>query len=111
MEKKHTKQATSVEQPQYVIPKEGVYLFVITIKPKSPLGGNHSYTAQILIDMKSDFGYLSVIDWPLLPVHIFIGIILFIVYTNSLTNFHLVLRNYVWIVHCYGGSVAGCIVV
>lgn len=69
MEKKHTKQATSVEQPQYVIPKEGVYLFVITIKPKSPLGGNHSYTAQILIDMKSDFGYLSVIDWPLLPFY------------------------------------------
>jgi hypothetical protein len=25
-----------------------------------------------LIDMKSDVGYLSVIDWPLLPVNIFL---------------------------------------
>jgi hypothetical protein len=72
MEKKHTKRSTSSEDPQYVVPKEGVYLFIITIRPKSLPGGNHTYKAQILIDMKSDVGYLSVIDWPLLPVNIFL---------------------------------------
>ncbi|XP_057367235.1 transmembrane protein 87A-like [Daphnia carinata] len=101
IDKKHTKHVASEEQPQYVVPKEGVYLFVVTIKPKSPLGGNHSYTAQILIDMKSDFGYLSVIDWPLLPfygtmcgLYTIMGILWLIV---SLCRLKDILRIQMWI--------------
>ncbi|EFX88032.1 hypothetical protein DAPPUDRAFT_311546 [Daphnia pulex] len=101
MEKKHTKRSTSSDDPQYVVPKEGVYLFVITIRPKSQPGGNHTYKAQIMIDMKSDVGYLSVIDWPLLPfygtmcgLYTIMGILWLII---SLCRLKDILRIQMWI--------------
>ncbi len=70
MQKLRVKRATPSEQPAYVVSKEGVYLFIVTIKQKDTvtLKGNHAFTAQMVIEMKSETGYLSVIDWPLLPV-------------------------------------------
>ena len=70
MQKLRVKRATSSEQPAYVVAKEGVYLLIVTIKQKDfvTLKGNQAYTAQMMIEMKSESGYLSVIDWPLLPV-------------------------------------------
>ena len=59
----------STEHPQYTISKEGVYLFVVKILPKSN-AGNPKFAAKVFIEMKSDVGYLSVVDWPLLPVNI-----------------------------------------
>ena len=49
--------------PQYLVTKEGVYLFIVQIKQNSV-----PFTAQTTIEMKSDHGYLSAVDWPLLPV-------------------------------------------
>nr|CAH0103091.1 unnamed protein product [Daphnia galeata] len=101
IEKMHTKRSTNSEDPQYVVPKEGVYLFIITIKLKSLQGGNHTYKAQILIDMKSDVGYLSVIDWPLLPfygtmcgLYTVMGILWLII---SLCRLKDILRIQMWI--------------
>lgn len=76
MEKKRIKRATSSEQPQYVVQKEGVYLLIVTFRPVSLTPGNHSFTAKLVIDMKSDLGYLSVVDWPLLPVNYFVSPVL-----------------------------------
>ena len=60
---------SSEQQPAYVVAKEGVYLLIVTIRQKDViLKGNQAYTAQVMIEMKSESGYLSVIDWPLLPV-------------------------------------------
>ena len=64
--------AISTEHPQYTISKEGVYLFVMKILPKSNVA-NPKFAAKVSIEMKSDAGYLSVVDWPLLPVNIFIS--------------------------------------
>jgi len=58
----------STEHPQYTISKEGVYLFVVKILPKSN-AGNPKFAAKVFIEMKSDVGYLSVVDWPLLPFY------------------------------------------
>lgn len=71
MEKKRVRRATTSEQPQYMVQKEGVYLLIITIRPVATVtttAKNLSFTGQLVIDMKSDVGYLSVVDWPLLPV-------------------------------------------
>lgn len=68
MEKKRVGRASSSDQPQYMVQKEGVYLFIVTFRPMSTKHGNLTFKAQVVIDMKSDSGYLSVIDWPLLPV-------------------------------------------
>ena len=60
---------SSEQQPAYVVAKKGVYLLIVTIRQKDViLKGNQAYTAQVMIEMKSESGYLSVIDWPLLPV-------------------------------------------
>lgn len=68
MEKKRLGRTAAADHPQYVVTKEGVYLFVVQIKIASGPKIKQNFTAQVLIDMKSDYGYLSAVDWPLLPV-------------------------------------------
>lgn len=66
MEKRRIGRADPLEHPQYVVAKEGVYLFIVQIRGGPSQVTN--YTAVVTIDMKSDYGYLSAVDWPLLPV-------------------------------------------
>lgn len=47
----------------FTIPQDGLYSFTFQIYSKS------QFTAPITIEMKSDIGYISVIDWPLLPFY------------------------------------------
>ncbi len=72
MEKKRLVRQSTSEHPQYVVSKDGIYLFILKTKAtftKPPISGvNHSLKAQVVIEMKSEYGYLSVVDWPLLPV-------------------------------------------
>lgn len=70
MSKTRLTRAVSSDHPVYVVKKEGVYLFILEVKPQPSSPGNHTYTAQAVIEMKSDSGYLSVVDWPLLPVRL-----------------------------------------
>ena len=67
MNKVRLGRSAATGSPQFVVPKEGVYLLIIQIKTENSI----SFTAQTTIEMKSDSGYLSVVDWPLLPVNIY----------------------------------------
>lgn len=49
--------------PLYVIPSDGVYVFAVTVS------GTSSFNLNMHIEMKSEFGYLSAADWPLLPFY------------------------------------------
>ncbi|KAK3862795.1 hypothetical protein Pcinc_031373 [Petrolisthes cinctipes] len=51
--------------PVMNIPKDGVYLLVVHTTSMGT-GINLSYTAEVTIEMESDYGYLSAVDWPLL---------------------------------------------
>lgn len=97
MEKKRLVRQASSEHPQYVVSKDGIYLFILKTKATfanpTTTGMNHSLKAQVVIEMKSEYGYLSVVDWPLLPV-LFLNLILQI---NYLSLFDLVPK----IVLCY----------
>ncbi len=44
---------------------DGDYLFIIHIEGEP----NAAFTAQVEIEMIGDHGYLSVVDWPLLPFY------------------------------------------
>ena len=70
MMNKRVIRSISTDHPQYTISKEGVYLFVMKVLPKSDVH-NQKFKAKVSIEMKSDVGYLSVVDWPLLPVNHF----------------------------------------
>ena len=101
---------SSEQQPAYVVAKEGVYLLIVTIRQKDViLKGNQAYTAQVMIEMKSESGYLSVIDWPLLPVLkcycIFFFIFLILLWYLK-KYILLVLWNHVWSVHSFWNAVA-----
>ena len=112
MQKLRVKRATSSGQPAYVVAKEGVYLLIVTIKQKDfvTLKGNQAYTAQMMIEMKSESGYLLIlIDWPLLPVLkcycIFFFIFLILLWYLK-KYILLVLWNHVWSVHSFWNAVA-----
>lgn len=59
--------AAQTKHPVAVLPFDGVYLLVVhtAAVPESVIG-NDSYIAEIDIEMRSDYGYLSAVDWPLL---------------------------------------------
>lgn len=51
--------------PVYTIQADGVYLFALIIK-----GANgKNYNASVHIEMRSTYGFLSAVDWPLLPFY------------------------------------------
>lgn len=57
----------SKQQPVYIIPKDGVYVLGFKVT-----GDN--YNLGVHIEMKSDYGFLSAADWPLLPFYGFMCI-------------------------------------
>ncbi|XP_069939583.1 transmembrane protein 87A [Cherax quadricarinatus] len=54
------------KNPVAVVPYDGVYLLVVHTTAQSNPAENLSYVAYIDIEMQSDYGYLSAVDWPLL---------------------------------------------
>ncbi|XP_045104457.1 transmembrane protein 87A-like [Portunus trituberculatus] len=52
--------------PVTIVPTDGVYLLDIHIAPADYSVFNASYVAYVDIEMKSDYGYLSAANWPLL---------------------------------------------
>jgi len=48
--------------PQYTLKHDGDYLFVIHI-------GGSSFQAQVELEIEGPSGYLSIVDWPLLPFY------------------------------------------
>lgn len=78
------KEATAVEAPapsppvaknalpQYVIQKEGI--FIITIKVES----ESNFSATVELEVFGHYGYLSAVDWPLLPFYGSMCVIYFI---------------------------------
>ncbi|XP_044253971.1 transmembrane protein 87A [Tribolium madens] len=57
--------------PIYEIPHDGVYVLVFQIS--APLNTS-DLTVGVHVEMKSDYGYLSASDWPLLPFYGFMCI-------------------------------------
>lgn len=52
--------------PVTIVTSDGVYLLDIHIASVEPIQPNASYVAHVDIEMKSDYGYLSAANWPLL---------------------------------------------
>lgn len=48
--------------PVYTVEATGVYLLQLTLDAKS------EFNANVSIQMRGTYGYLSAADWPLLPV-------------------------------------------
>ena len=53
------------EKPQYVVTHDGDYLLIIHIEGEA----DKNFEATVEIDMIGDHGYLSIVDWPLLPFY------------------------------------------
>lgn len=53
-------------QPQVVIHEEGI--FVVTVKVE-PLNPGENFTALVELEIRGARGYLSAVDWPLLPFY------------------------------------------
>ena len=65
---KRVSRDVKTEHPQYIVRKEGLYLFVVHVQPNPKYQENITFQAVVKVEMKSDTDYLSVADWPLLPV-------------------------------------------
>lgn len=55
------------EQPVFTITKDGDYHFTFIMQP---LVEGQDFTANVHIEMRSSYGYLSAVDYPLLIVRI-----------------------------------------
>lgn len=53
------------EQPVFTITKDGDYHFTFIMQP---LVDGQDFTANVHIEMRSSYGYLSAVDYPLLIV-------------------------------------------
>jgi len=58
----NTNSGPNTRSPQYTLKHDGDYLFVIHI-------GGSSFQAEVELEMKGPSGYLSIVDWPLLPFY------------------------------------------
>lgn len=50
-----------------VVDMDGVYLFILKIRSQSPT--KEVFNVTVDVSMKGDYGYLSAVDWPLLPFY------------------------------------------
>ncbi|XP_019561310.3 transmembrane protein 87A isoform X1 [Aedes albopictus] len=73
-----SRRETGKNEPQsiFTITKDGLYIFILRIDSQD------SFVANVHVEMKSEQGYLSAVDWPLLPfygamclVYVVLGII------------------------------------
>ncbi|XP_042880918.1 transmembrane protein 87A-like [Penaeus japonicus] len=62
--------AAQTKHPVAILPFDGVYLLVVHTAVADDVLGNDSYIAEIDIEMRSDYGYLSAVDWPLLGFYV-----------------------------------------
>jgi len=58
----NTNSGPNSRSPQYTLKHDGDYLFVIHI-------GGSSFKAEVELEMEGPSGYLSIVDWPLLPFY------------------------------------------
>lgn len=58
----NTNSGPNTRLPQYTLKHDGDYLFVIHI-------GGSSFQAEVELEMQGPSGYLSIVDWPLLPFY------------------------------------------
>ncbi|EDS43048.1 conserved hypothetical protein [Culex quinquefasciatus] len=79
----------------FTIPKDGLYIFILRIESKE------DYQANVHVEMKGPNGFLSAVDWPLLPfygamcgVYVILGIIWL---TVSFLQWRDLLRIQFWI--------------
>ncbi|XP_065093259.1 transmembrane protein 87A isoform X2 [Ochlerotatus camptorhynchus] len=86
-------------EPQsiFTITKDGLYIFILRIQSES----QDNFVANVHVEMKSEQGYLSAVDWPLLPfygamclVYVGLGIIWL---TVSFLQWRDLLRIQFWI--------------
>lgn len=84
--------------PVYTIQHDGVYLFVFILQSDDKY---KDYNASVLIEMRGTYGYLSAVDWPLLPfygvmclIYVLFGIIWLMV---SFLQWRELLRIQFWI--------------
>lgn len=54
--------------PVYIIPVDGIYMLTIYINNDLESDKSKVFTAHGNIEMMGSYGYLSAVDWPLLPV-------------------------------------------
>lgn len=83
--------------PVYTIQADGVYMFALIIGSRD----SKDYNASVHIEMRSLYGYLSAVDWPLLPfygvmclIYVLFGIIWLLV---SFMQWRDLLRIQFWI--------------
>lgn len=61
---------TGTDPPQFTINHDGDYLFVIHIQGPDPKGQISSeFEATVEVDFLGPRGYLSIVDWPMLPFY------------------------------------------
>lgn len=84
--------------PVYTIQADGVYLFALIIGSS---GNNKNYEASVHIEMRGTYGFLSAVDWPLLPfygvmclIYVLFGVIWLLV---SFMQWRDLLRIQFWI--------------
>ncbi|KAJ3658181.1 hypothetical protein Zmor_009938 [Zophobas morio] len=63
--------SSSNNLPIYLIPHDGVYVLVFEMMPTT---NTTDLSVGVHVEMKSDYGYLSAADWPLLPFYGFMCI-------------------------------------
>lgn len=61
------------QHPVFTVPTDGVYLLVLKMVPVRDLNAidqsHYSFSATVKVQMKSEHGYLSAADYPLLAVN------------------------------------------
>uniref|UniRef100_A0A182MRF5 Transmembrane protein 87A n=1 Tax=Anopheles culicifacies TaxID=139723 RepID=A0A182MRF5_9DIPT len=100
---------SSEQQPVFTVSKDGLYIFILRIEPgdKDGVRANGEldmfgeYTASVHVEIKRRSGYLSAVDWPLLPfygamclVYVLLGIVWL---TVSFLQWRDLLRIQFWI--------------
>lgn len=83
--------------PVYTIQADGVYLFALIIRGTN----NKDYNASVHMEMRGTYGFLSAVDWPLLPfygvmclIYVLFGVIWLLV---SFMQWRDLLRIQFWI--------------
>ncbi|XP_018329402.1 transmembrane protein 87A-like [Agrilus planipennis] len=58
---------SSKSHANYIAPRDGVYILILRVSTDPKF--NLEFTLGVHIEIKSDYGYLSAADWPLLPFY------------------------------------------
>uniref|UniRef100_A0A182W9N4 GOST seven transmembrane domain-containing protein n=1 Tax=Anopheles minimus TaxID=112268 RepID=A0A182W9N4_9DIPT len=100
---------SSEQQPVFTVSKDGLYIFILRIEPGEKDGMRPNgeldmfgeYTASVHVEIRRQSGYLSAVDWPLLPfygamclVYVLLGIVWL---TVSFLQWRDLLRIQFWI--------------